>query len=43
MTFQYTKAEYMFDGNRGGVFTAIHEQSDDINSVVSREEEEIIC
>ena len=27
----YTKAEYKFDGNSCGVFTAIHEQSDDIN------------
>lgn len=35
----YTKAEYMFDGNSCGVFTAIHEQSDDINRGVSREEE----
>ena len=36
----YTKAEYMFDGNSCGVLTAIHEQSDDINRGVSREEEE---
>jgi len=27
----YTKSEYMFDGNSCGVFSAIHEQSDDIN------------
>ena len=36
----YTKADYMFDGNSCGVLTAIHEQSDDINRGVSREEEE---
>ena len=36
----YTKAEYTFDGNSCGVLTAIHEQSDDINRGVSREEEE---
>ena len=30
----------MFDGNSCGVLTAIHEQSDDINRGVSREEEE---
>ena len=36
----YTKAEYMFDGNSCGVLTAIHEQSDDINRGVSREEED---
>ena len=36
----YTKAEYMFDGNSCGVLTAIHEQSDDINRGVNREEEE---
>lgn len=36
----YTKAEYQFDGNSCGVLTAIHEQSDDINQGVSREEEE---
>ncbi|MCE5175273.1 MAG: methionine adenosyltransferase [Bacteroidales bacterium] len=27
----YTKSEYMFDGNSCGVFSAIHEQSADIN------------
>lgn len=27
----YTKSEYMFDGNSCGVFSAIHEQSQDIN------------
>ena len=36
----YTKSEYMFDGNSCGVLTAIHEQSDDINRGVSREEED---
>ncbi len=32
----YTKSEYMFDGNSCGVFSAIHEQSDDINRGVDR-------
>jgi S-adenosylmethionine synthetase len=36
----YTKAEYMFDGNSCGILTAIHEQSEDINRGVSREEDE---
>ena len=36
----YTKSEYQFDGNSCGVLTAIHEQSDDINRGVSREEAE---
>lgn len=36
----YTKADYMFDGNSCGVLTAIHEQSDDINRGVSRDEED---
>ena len=36
----YTKSEYQFDGKSCGVLTAIHEQSDDINRGVSREEEE---
>ena len=36
----YTKAEYQFDGNSCGILTAIHEQSDDINRGVSREEDE---
>lgn len=36
----YTKAEYQFDGNSCGVLTAIHEQSEDINQGVSREEED---
>ncbi len=36
----YTKSEYMFDGNSCGVFSAIHEQSDDINRGVDRAEKE---
>lgn len=36
----YTKAEYQFDYNSCGILTAIHEQSEDINRGVSREEEE---
>ena len=36
----YTKSEYQFDGDSCGVLTAIHEQSDDINRGVSREQEE---
>jgi S-adenosylmethionine synthetase len=32
----YTKSEYMFDGNSCGVFSAIHEQSQDINRGVER-------
>ena len=36
----YTKAEYMFDGNSCGILTAIHEQSEDINRGVSREDDE---
>ena len=32
----YTKSEYMFDGNSCGVFSAIHEQSEDINQGVDR-------
>ena len=36
----YTKSEYQFDGNSCGVLAAIHEQSDDINQGVSREDEE---
>ena len=36
----YTKAEYQFDGNSCGILSAIHEQSDDINRGVSREEED---
>jgi len=35
----YTKAEYKFDGDSCGVFSAIHEQSDDINRGVVRQEE----
>ena len=36
----YTKSEYMFEGNSCGVFSAIHEQSSDINRGVEREERE---
>ena len=36
----YTKGEYMFDGNSCGVFSAIHEQSDDINRGVDRASKE---
>ena len=32
----YTKSEYMFDGNSCGIFSAIHEQSPDINRGVER-------
>lgn len=35
----YTKSEYQFDGNSCGVLTAIHEQSEDIDRGVSREED----
>jgi S-adenosylmethionine synthetase len=34
----YTKAEYLFDGDSCGVFSAIHEQSPDINRGVVRED-----
>ena len=34
----YTKSEYMFDGNSCGIFSAIHEQSADINRGVERTE-----
>ena len=36
----YTKSEYQFDGNSCGVLTAIHEQSDDIDRGVSRDNED---
>ena len=36
----YTKSEYMFDGNSCGVFSAIHEQSDDINRGVDKADKE---
>ena len=36
----YNKSDYQFDGNSCGILTAIHEQSDDINRGVSREQEE---
>ena len=32
----YTKSEYMFEGNSCGVFSAIHEQSENINRGVER-------
>ncbi len=32
----YTKSDYMFEANSCGVFSAIHEQSDDINRGVDR-------
>ena len=34
----YTKSEYMFDANSCGIVSAIHEQSDDINRGVDRED-----
>lgn len=36
----YTKAEYQFDGDSCGILTAIHEQSDDINRGVDRDDDE---
>ena len=36
----YTKGEYQFDGNSCGVFSAIHEQSEDINRGVDRASKE---
>ena len=36
----YTKSEYMFDGNSCGVFSAIHEQSPDINQGVDKANKE---
>jgi len=36
----YTKSEYMFDGNSCGIFSAIHEQSEDINRGVDRANKE---
>ncbi|HEX9739720.1 MAG TPA: S-adenosylmethionine synthetase N-terminal domain-containing protein, partial [Ignavibacteriaceae bacterium] len=32
----YTKSEYMFEGNSCGIFSSIHEQSQDINQGVDR-------
>lgn len=32
----YTRSEYMFDGNSCGIFSALHEQSKDINQGVER-------
>lgn len=36
----YTKSEYKFDGDSCGILSAIHEQSDDINRGVDREDDE---
>lgn len=36
----YSKAEYQFDSKSCGILTAIHEQSEDIDRGVSREDEE---
>jgi S-adenosylmethionine synthetase len=36
----YTKAEYMFEANSCGIFSAIHEQSSDINQGVDRRKKE---
>jgi S-adenosylmethionine synthetase len=36
----YTKSEYMFEANSCGVFSAIHEQSPDINQGVDRKKKE---
>ena len=36
----YNKSEYMFDGNSCGIFSAIHEQSSDINQGVERKNPE---
>lgn len=37
----YTKSEYRFDGDSCGIFSAIHEQSGDINRGVDREGDEM--
>ncbi|HRG20436.1 MAG TPA: methionine adenosyltransferase [Saprospiraceae bacterium] len=36
----YTKSEYMFEANSCGIFSAIHEQSPDINQGVERQNKE---
>src|SRR6187551_3662105 len=36
----YTKSEYMFEANSCGIFSAIHEQSADINQGVERKKKE---
>lgn len=36
----YTKSEYMFEANSCGIFSAIHEQSPDINQGVDRKKKE---
>jgi S-adenosylmethionine synthetase len=38
--FGYTKSEYMFEANSCGIFSAIHEQSADINQGVDRKKKE---
>lgn len=37
----YTKSEYMFEANSCGIFSAIHEQSSDINQGVDRKSTKI--
>src|SRR3954464_10370907 len=37
----YTKSEYMFEANSCGIFSAIHEQSSDINQGVDRQNREV--
>jgi S-adenosylmethionine synthetase len=36
----YTKSDYMFDGNSCGIFSAIHDQSEDINRGVDKASKE---
>src|SRR3569832_1927793 len=36
----YTKSEYMFEANSCGIFSAIHEQSSDINQGVDKKKKE---
>src|SRR5690606_12764014 len=36
----YTRSEYMFEANSCGIFSAIHEQSPDINQGVERKKKE---
>lgn len=36
----YTKSEYMFEANSCGIFSAIHEQSSDINQGVDKQQKE---
>src|ERR1700754_3709675 len=37
---EYTKSEYMFEANSCGIFSAIHEQSSDINQGVDKKKKE---